>query len=130
MGLSNFSPIAKIFIRLGALSGASAVALGAIGAHKLKKEYQKLPQEKAAHLTDMFDRANKYHFINSTMMIVGSIVAKYPLVSCSLFLGSLVMFSGPLYYQAFTTEYSSFNKLAPFGGTCAILGWLSLVLVN
>lgn len=130
MTLKPLTPLAKLFLRIGAVSGASAVILGAIGAHKLTKDYKSLNQEKATHLMAMFEKANKYHFINSSMLIVSSVIARYPLISCGLFLGSIIGFSGPLYYQAFTTEYSGLNKVAPYGGTCAILGWLSLVLVN
>lgn len=39
-----------------------------------------------------------------------------------------VLFSGTLYYRAFTGKKPAFVSLAPMGGTCLILAWLSLLL--
>ena len=38
------------------------------------------------------------------------------------------MFSGPLYYKAFTNEDNKVKKMAPYGGMCMIIGWLALSL--
>jgi len=126
---ANLSPFAKTMIRIGAVSGALSVCLGAIGAHKLKKDLAALPPEKADHLQDMFRKAKEYHVMNSIMLIVSGSIAKFPKLSCPLFLAGIVLFSGPLYYQAFTQQYSILNQAAPFGGTCSILGWLSLLFI-
>merc|ERR1712226_461405 len=125
--MNTLSSSSKLFIRIGAISGALSVILGAIGSHKLKKDYQNLDTEKAQHLTLMFEKANKYHMINSVMTIVSAVVPKYPKISCSLFILSIFLFSGPLYIQCFTKEYSKINKIAPYGGFCTIFGWLSLI---
>ena len=50
------------WLRLAALSGASAVALGAYGAHAFK------PAD--PHFLDTFDRGNKYHLIHSLLLAV------------------------------------------------------------
>lgn len=39
----------------------------------------------------------------------------------------MVLFCGTCYYTAFTSD-RRFGKLAPIGGTCFILGWLSMML--
>ena len=51
-----------LWLRLAALSGASAVALGAYGAHGFK------PAD--PHFLDTFDRGNKYHLIHSLLLAV------------------------------------------------------------
>lgn len=52
----------SLWLRLAALSGASAVALGAYGAHALK------PAD--PHFLDTFERGNKYHLIHSLLLAV------------------------------------------------------------
>jgi uncharacterized membrane protein YgdD (TMEM256/DUF423 family) len=60
----------SLWLRLAALSGASAVALGAYGAHAFK------PAD--THFLDTFDRGNKYHLIHSLLLAVA------PHTRCSL----------------------------------------------
>lgn len=51
------------FVRIAGLSGASAVALGAYGAHK------KYPKDKVDQLKSIFETANRFHFINSLALL-------------------------------------------------------------
>lgn len=43
-----------------------------------------------------------------------------------MFVGT-ALFSGTLYYRAFTGNKPPFARMAPMGGTCLILAWLSLL---
>lgn len=51
------------FIRIAALLGASAVALGAYGAHRT------YPKDREVELKAMFDTANRYHFFHSLALM-------------------------------------------------------------
>ncbi|KAM7350498.1 transmembrane protein 256 homolog isoform 1-T2 [Cochliomyia hominivorax] len=108
------------FVRLAGLSGGSAVILGAIGSHHLN--IQDKPE-----LRNVFETANRFHFFHS-IALLGMPLVKYPLVSGSLMFVGTVLFSGTLYYRAFTGNKPPFARLAPMGGTCLILAWLSLLL--
>ncbi len=50
----------SLWLRLAAVSGASAVALGAYGAHGLRPADPKF--------LDTFDRGNKYHLVHSLLL--------------------------------------------------------------
>ncbi|KAF7271479.1 hypothetical protein GWI33_015646 [Rhynchophorus ferrugineus] len=88
------------FIRIGALMGASAVALGAY--------------------------ANRYHFFHSLALMTVPL-CRNPKLAGTLFISGTVLFSGTLYYKAFTGD-DKFQKIAPIGGTILILAWLSMVV--
>jgi len=67
----------SVWLRVAALSGASAVALGAYGAHGLKHLDPKS--------LDTFDRGNKYHLMHSLLLAV-SPLARW--AACLLLLAS------------------------------------------
>lgn len=55
------------FIRIAGFMGATAVALGAYGAHRT---YPKdLPKEKQTELQRIFETGNRYHFFNSLALL-------------------------------------------------------------
>ncbi|XP_067638661.1 transmembrane protein 256 homolog [Eurosta solidaginis] len=108
------------FVRLAGLSGASAVIIGAIGSHKLPPDYEK------DELKKIFETANRFHFLHA-LALLGSPLARYPAVTGSLLLAGTILFSGTLYYRAFTGD-KRFGRLAPYGGFCLIVGWLTFML--
>ncbi|XP_054271223.1 transmembrane protein 256 homolog isoform X2 [Macrosteles quadrilineatus] len=108
------------YVRLAGVLGASAVALGAYGAHST------FPKDDKIELKEVFERANKYHFIHSLAML-GVPFCRWPKTSGTFFMLGIAMFSGTCYYLALTGD-RSFNKITPVGGICFILGWLSLAL--
>lgn len=67
------------FIRIAGLMGASAVILGAYGAHK------SYPVEKGADLQRIFETGNRYHFLN-TLALFGVPLCRYPKVVSILFI--------------------------------------------
>ncbi|EPE03041.1 membrane protein [Ophiostoma piceae UAMH 11346] len=106
------------FFRVGALFGASAVALGAFGAHGLKKRISdpvKLQNwQTAAH----------YQLAHSVAMLA----ARGNPVASTFFIAGMTMFSGSIY--ALTLDVERFRwagPVTPIGGICLILGWLTLV---
>ncbi|KAK0083537.1 hypothetical protein PV325_008643 [Microctonus aethiopoides] len=103
------------YMKLAGISGATAVILGAYGAHR---DY---PDE---HLKQVFETANKYHFYHSLAML-SLVLCRTPRLTAALWLSGTMMFSGSCYYYAFTGD-KRMSKITPFGGTCFILGWLTL----
>lgn len=73
------------FVRIAAIMGASAVALGAYGAHR------SYPKDKAQELKPIFETANRYHFFHS-LALLGVPMCKNPTVVCFTvnFLGFVV----------------------------------------
>ncbi|XP_013107198.2 transmembrane protein 256-like isoform X1 [Stomoxys calcitrans] len=108
------------FVRLAGLSGAAAVILGAIGSHNAKFKDN-------AEMRAVFDTANRFHFFHS-IALMGIPLARYPMVTGSLMLVGMSLFSGCLYYRAFTGNKPPFARMAPMGGTLLIVAWLSLLL--
>ncbi|XP_061390194.1 transmembrane protein 256 homolog [Musca vetustissima] len=108
------------FVRLAGLSGAAAVILGAVGSHHSKFKDN-------AEMRAIFDTANRFHFFHS-LALLGVPLAKFPLVTGSLMLLGTALFSGCLYYRAFTGNKPPFARMAPMGGTCLIVAWLSFLL--
>ncbi|XP_005183228.1 transmembrane protein 256 homolog [Musca domestica] len=108
------------FVRLAGLSGAAAVILGAVGSHHAKFKDN-------AEMRAIFDTANRFHFFHS-IALLGVPLAKYPMVSGALMVLGTALFSGCLYYRAFTGNKPPFARMAPMGGTCLIVAWLSFML--
>ncbi|XP_068612035.1 transmembrane protein 256 [Brachionichthys hirsutus] len=106
--------------RLAALSGASAVAAGAYGAHGFKNsdpdDYQRV----------LFETANKYHFYHS-LALLGAAQCGQPAVAGTLLIAGMGMFCGALYHQALTGN-PDLRKAAPVGGMALIAGWLAIFL--
>ncbi|KAK2580200.1 hypothetical protein KPH14_012462 [Odynerus spinipes] len=107
------------YIRLAGFSGAAAVALGAYGAHKLNAK--EVPEE-----VKIFETANRYHFIH-TLALLSLPLCRKPSMAAIFFVFGITMFCGSCYYCAFTSD-KRFSKITPIGGTCFILGWLSLLI--
>ncbi|GLG93810.1 Transmembrane protein 256 [Gryllus bimaculatus] len=105
-------------VRVAGLFGASAVILGAIGAHAHKDA---TPEQKK-----IFETANGYHFIHSVALL-GVPMSRWPRTSGALLTLGMVLFCGSCYHQAFTNE-KKFSAVTPWGGTLLIAGWLAMVL--
>ncbi|CAH1953572.1 unnamed protein product [Acanthoscelides obtectus] len=108
------------FLKIAGVMGATAVALGAYGAHR------SYPKDKAQELKPVFETANRMHFFHA-LALIGVNLCRYPRVAGTLIVTGTLLFSGPCYYYAFTGEHK-FGKLAPIGGTILIIGWLSMVV--
>eukprot|EP01099_Mayorella_cantabrigiensis_P004088 TRINITY_DN3071_c0_g1_i1.p1 TRINITY_DN3071_c0_g1~~TRINITY_DN3071_c0_g1_i1.p1 ORF type:complete len:110 (-),score=20.11 TRINITY_DN3071_c0_g1_i1:67-396(-) len=106
------------YVKLAALSGASAVILGAIGAHAFKPLN---PVYK-----DVFHTAQTYQIIHSLAMLSAP-HWKNPNLTGPLFSVGILLFSGSCYLVALN-ENRALGKLAPIGGLCLIAAWLTLAL--
>lgn len=113
------------------LAGATAVILGAFGAHGLKP---KLTPEALA----TFEAGARYQLIHAIAIwaAVQSAVqrrSKAPLIAGWLWIAGVVLFSGSLYLLSTRTllgieHWRWLGPVTPLGGLCFIAGWLTLLV--
>ncbi|MCW7465574.1 DUF423 domain-containing protein [Leptospira levettii] len=122
-----------VLILLICLSGFLAVAIGAFGAHGLKKI---IPPD----LMITFETGNKYHFYHSITALIAFLMLilseqnetseksnKYLRLSIWMFLTGILIFSFSLYFLAIT-GLKILGAITPFGGVSFLAGWLCLGL--
>jgi uncharacterized membrane protein YgdD (TMEM256/DUF423 family) len=121
----------KTFLVLGTLLGGLAVALGAFGAHGLKK----IVNSETVAIYQTGVQYQMYHAL--ALLILGVLSDKfmgnYISYSGYFFLGGVLLFSGSLYL---ITSLHAMNKTVPtlvgiatpVGGLFFILGWLFLLV--
>lgn len=120
MALSHSSK--NLGLYLAALSGATAVGLGAFGSHGLRNLVT--PESLAVWKT-----AVEYHFVHTLALLF---VSKEPSLfrfrwSQRLWGLGIVLFSGSLYALVITGQ-RYLGLVTPLGGAAFILGWLALAL--
>jgi len=117
----------KIFLSIGALLGGIAVALGAFGAHGLKKI---VPPE----TVNTFQTGVQYQMYHAlAMLAVGIVFEKFPYKTLS-WAGScfgigILLFSGSLYLLTMMKAtgkvgMEGLGMITPFGGLFFIVGWV------
>ena len=121
----------KRFIQLGAIFGFLAVALGAFGAHGLKKLID------ASQLVT-FETGVRYQFYHAfALLAVGILAGKFPSKRMNwigwLFVAGIICFSGSIYLLSTRTVLGIENTtilgpITPIGGTLFLAGWLILFL--
>ncbi len=121
----------RIWLFIGALNGALAVALGAVGAHALGPATSDATRA-------MFETAVRYHLVHSLALLAVAAIAPHlqgtgsqRLIQAAgvAFTAGIVLFCGGLYALS-GLEMPGGARLAPFGGTLLILGWLALALAG
>lgn len=110
----------KLWIIISAISGFTAVAIGAFGAHGLK---EKLSSE----MLEIYKTGVLYQLIHSVVLLALSlntrIKAKLPLI---FFLLGIILFSFSLYIYS-TSGIRFFAMITPLGGFCFLIGWLFII---
>jgi len=119
----------KRFITIGALLGAIAVALGAFGAHGLKKIVP-------AETVQTFQTGVQYQMYHALAILLTAVLydkcyPKFVRIAGILFIIGIILFSGSLYLitAGKAAEITSLDKagiITPFGGVAFIAGWLFL----
>lgn len=111
------------WIALGALWMATAIVLGAFGAHALQDRLSA-----SAHL-DQWETAVQYHAWHGLAMILYGLFQKSwrigPLSGWCFLLGSL-LFSGSIYGLSLDLAPGILGPITPIGGLLMISGWLAL----
>jgi uncharacterized membrane protein YgdD (TMEM256/DUF423 family) len=121
----------KRFLTWGALLAGLAVALGAFGAHGLKKL---VPPETVA----TFETGVKYQMYHALALLLAGLIAEH-LASVWLkraawcFLIGILLFSGSLYLLTALKATDSVGLgglgiITPIGGVFFIAGWISLAV--
>ena len=106
-------------IRVAAVSGFLAVALGALGAHGLKHLLEQ-------NLTvAIWEKAVFYHFIHTVMLFILATRPRWAAGPWWAFLAGIVLFSGSLYLLA-VMKVPWIVWITPVGGVCFLVGWLWL----
>jgi uncharacterized membrane protein YgdD (TMEM256/DUF423 family) len=121
----------RLFIRIAALSGALAVAIGAFGAHGLKPlltEYQLAIYEKGVH----YQFYHTLALMAAALLMNGNNNARYLRLSGWFFTAGILCFSGSLYLLAcrdiMAVPAAVLGPVTPLGGVCFIAGWVLLLL--
>lgn len=118
----------KTFVLLAALSGLSAVALGAFGAHGLQPLL-------SAHQLMMWEKAVQYQFYHTGALLFCVLLAERLPAALLTWAGrcfavGILFFSGSLYLLA-TRELTGLSgsilgPITPMGGLLFIAGWALL----
>jgi uncharacterized membrane protein YgdD (TMEM256/DUF423 family) len=120
----------KLFLILGTLLAGLGVALGAFGAHGLKK----LVDAETVSIYQTGVQYQMYHAL--ALILVGMLAQKMDssLISYAgfFFIGGIVCFSGSLYllssFRAMNKAVPAFvYPITPLGGILFILGWVLLL---
>ncbi|HTP94811.1 MAG TPA: DUF423 domain-containing protein [Burkholderiales bacterium] len=117
---------ARIFLVLGALNAAAAVACGAFGAHALKA---RLP----AQMLEVYHTAVQYHFWHALGLLAIGLAA--PRIGDSalthwagwLMFAGIALFCGSLYVLSLS-GVRWLGAITPFGGAAFIVGWALFAL--
>lgn len=113
------------FIFIGGLSAALSVALGAFGAHGLKKVA-------SAEALGWWETAARYHLAIALATVLFGVVRLYrpggPVAGYALTLGT-VLFSGSLYAMTLGAP-RWFGAITPLGGLAMIVGLVALAFAG
>ena len=108
-------------LRVAAVTGFLAVALGAFGAHGLKATL-----EHNGTLA-VWQTGALYHLVHAVVLLVLAQRATVAKVPFFLFDAGIVIFSGSLYALAIT-NIKVLGAITPFGGGSLLAGWVCLAV--
>jgi uncharacterized membrane protein YgdD (TMEM256/DUF423 family) len=119
----------RLFLMLGAVSAAIAVAAGAFGAHALRSRLD-------ARMLDAFETGARYQMYHAlALFAVAWLVARAASAAPGtttlataagwLLVAGTVLFSGSLYAMALT-GVRGLGAVTPLGGACFLAGWACL----
>jgi uncharacterized membrane protein YgdD (TMEM256/DUF423 family) len=108
---------------LAGLAGASAVLLGAFGAHALRSVLD-------ADHRELWHTAVQYHFWHALALALAAWTRRGRAGRCAVgaFAVGIVLFSGSLYALALGAPRWT-GIVTPFGGVAFVVGWVALGLV-
>jgi uncharacterized membrane protein YgdD (TMEM256/DUF423 family) len=111
----------KIWIIISAVSGFTAVAIGAFGAHGLR---EKLSTE----MLEVYKTGVLYQFIHTLVLLMLALTDYIQSKIASIFfLAGIILFSFSLYLFS-TLGLRFFAMITPVGGVCFLIGWLWLIV--
>jgi uncharacterized membrane protein YgdD (TMEM256/DUF423 family) len=111
----------KTWIIISAVSGLTAVAIGAFGAHGLRENLT--PQ-----MLEVYKTGVLYQFIHTIVLLILSLTnfikSKIPSI---FFLAGIILFSFSLYIYSISGN-QLFAMITPVGGVCFLIGWFWLIV--
>ncbi|KAJ2159516.1 hypothetical protein GGF46_002972 [Coemansia sp. RSA 552] len=117
--------MSTLAVRCAAIMGATGVALGAFGAHGLKKKVVTEPDK-----LESWGSASRYQLIHAVALLAlpaiggGRGVRYVP----ALWTAGVTMFSGSIYCLVLNKErFRALGPVTPLGGLLMIAGWLALL---
>jgi uncharacterized membrane protein YgdD (TMEM256/DUF423 family) len=116
----------RTYIFLAGLMGALGVALGAFGAHGLKKRLSGTPD--GEQRLAWWQTGAQYHQVHALAIgLAGVVAARAPDGTAAgwLFLAGITLFSGSLYLMTLTGR-RKLGAITPIGGLLLVAGWLAL----
>lgn len=121
----------KFFLQLVAVFGALAVALGAFGAHALKRV---APE----NVVSIFETGVRYQFYHVFALAIAGILYrdfshKWILWAGNLFITGIILFSGSLYILTYLKASAKpgldwIGIITPFGGLAFVAGWVCMFI--
>jgi uncharacterized membrane protein YgdD (TMEM256/DUF423 family) len=114
-----FAAPMKSTLRLAAVAGILAVALGAFGAHGLRSRLELLGT------TRIWEKAALYHLAHAVALLALALGRPVNRWVPWLFAAGIVIFSGSLYALALT-KIDKLGAITPVGGVCFLVGWAML----
>ncbi len=110
---------------LASVLGFLSVALGAFGAHAVKRVLETAPE--AAQRLAWWETGSKYHLVHALAVGLTAVLAAHveglaPKLAGWLFAGGIVLFSGSLYAMTLT-DLRALGAVTPFGGLLLLAGW-------
>jgi uncharacterized membrane protein YgdD (TMEM256/DUF423 family) len=115
---------ARTFLVLAGFLGFLGVALGAFGAHALRR---RVPPERL----ETFETGVRYLLIHAVALVGAAWLADTGGSTAALagwaFLAGVVLFSGSLFVLTLTGN-RRWGAVTPLGGVCFLLGWLAWIV--
>jgi uncharacterized membrane protein YgdD (TMEM256/DUF423 family) len=111
----------KIWIIISAVSGFTAVAIGAFGAHGMREKL-------SAEMLEVYKTGVLYQFIHTIVLLTLSLTnfIKTKIASIFFLLG-IILFSFSLYIYS-TSGVQFFAMITPVGGVCFLIGWFWIIV--
>lgn len=128
-----------VWLRIGAISGFLAVALGAFGAHGLKERFKVIESDTPAERSvktrklENWETAARYEMYHALALAAVAMLVFHagPRGAASVagwsFVAGTLLFSGSLYAWVLTDVHWLVH-VTPVGGVALMIGWLALAI--
>lgn len=111
----------KVWIIISAVSGFTAVAIGAFGAHGLRGHL-------SPEMLEVYKTGVIYQFVHTIALLILSLTNFIKTkISSIFFLLGIILFSFSLYIYS-TSGIRFFAMITPVGGVSFLIGWLWLIV--
>lgn len=119
----------RLWLIMAAANGFLAVALGAFGAHGLRRLLEAAPD--GAQRLQWWQTAAQYHLAHALALglvaaLAPHVAGRAPYLAGWLFTLGIVLFSGSLYAMTLT-GIRALGAVTPVGGVCLLGGWLAVL---